>query len=107
MDGPIGRSRWSAAMTHGAGAATGGRATQPDQQPAYLAPKRARRGYGDPFGAAVELEPKKLGDVGFVRPAQHPTHSRKLPDDFGSDRTGADPTFPELKTADVAVWSPR
>jgi hypothetical protein len=91
MDGPIGRSRWSAAMTHGAGAATGGRATQLDQQPAYL----------------VELEPKKLGDVGFVRPAQHPTHSRRLPDDFGSDRTGADPTFPELKTADVAIWSPR
>jgi integrase len=41
-------------MTRGVGTAASP-AARPDQQPAYLAPKRARRGYGDRFVAADAL----------------------------------------------------
>lgn len=52
-------------------------------------------------------EAKKSAGVGPVRPAQHPTYFRRLPDEFEPDRTGADRTPPELETAVLAVWSPR
>lgn len=53
MDGASGRFRRRAAVTHGEGGpASGARPVRPDEPPAYLAPKRARRGYGDHFLAA-------------------------------------------------------
>jgi integrase len=55
MDGPTGRAQRRAVLKQGAvAAASGARAAWPDQPPAYLAPKRARRGYGD-RGAAHAL----------------------------------------------------